>query len=143
MIEKLEFYHGAALVRVIEDSRCETIAKHACGYRVNSSRILAIKYSTKAHSPWGFTFSGDDISRFNAAKAEFGECLIALVCGGDGICALSWSIVVSLLGDSPGRIAAKRGFAGCYAVNGPNGELRGKIAMNRWPAIVFEGEAKS
>ena len=143
MIEKLEFYHGAALVRVIEDPRCESIAKHACGYCVNNDRILAIKYSTKAHSPWGFTFSGDDISRFNAAKAEFGECLLALVCGGDGICALSWALTATLLADSPGRVAAKRGFAGCYAVSGPAGELKGKVAMNRWPAIVFEREDES
>ena len=139
MIEKLEFYHGAALVRVVEDPRCASIAKHAFGYRVNNNRILGIKYSTRARSPWGFTFSGDDISRFNAAKREFGECLIALVCGGDGICALSWSIAANLLADSPGRVAAKRGFAGCYSVSGPAGELSGKVAMNRWPAIVFEG----
>jgi len=143
MIEKLEFYHGAALVRVIQDPRCETIRKHPCGYRVNENRILAIKYSTKARSPWGFTFSADDITRFNAAKAEFGDCIIALVCGGDGICALSWAVTVALLAQSPGRIAAKRGFAGCYAVNGPAGELKGKVAMNQWPAIVFDGEDKS
>jgi len=140
MIEKLEFYHGAALVRVIEDARCETIVKHECGYRINNDRILAIKYSTKARSPWGFTFSGEDISRFEATSAEWGECAVALVCGGDGICAVSWSIAASLLGGSPGRIAAKRGFAGCYAVSGPAGELKGKVAMNRWPAIVFERE---
>jgi hypothetical protein len=143
MIEKLEFYHGAALVRVIEDPRCESITKHACGYRVNNNRLLAIKYSTKAHSPWGFTFSSDDILRFNAAKAEFGECLLALVCGGDGICALSWAPTATLLADSPGRIAAKRGFAGCYAVSGPAGELKSKVAMNRWPAIIFEGEGEN
>jgi hypothetical protein len=143
MIEKLEFYHGAALVRVIEDQRCDAIAKHACGYRVNNTRILAIKYSTKAHSPWGFTFSREDISRFKATDAEFGDCIIALVCGGDGICALSWACAGALLAGSPGRIAAKRGFAGCYAVSGPAGELKGKVAMNRWPAIVFEGEDES
>jgi hypothetical protein len=140
MIEKLEFYHGAALVRVIEDPRCESIAKHKCGYRVNESGILAIKYSTKARSPWGFTFSAEDISRFSAATKESGDCAIALVCGGDGVCALSWTIVSALLADSPGRIAAKRGFAGCYAVSGPAGNLKGKVAMNRWPAIVFEGQ---
>ena len=143
MIAKLEFYHGAALVRMIEDARCETIAKHACGYRVNNNRILGIKYSTKAQSPWGFTFGDDDILRFNAAKAESCECLIALVCGGDGICALSWEVAAALLANAPGRIAAKRGFAGCYTVTGPTGELQGKVAMNRWPAIVFDGEEES
>jgi hypothetical protein len=107
------------------------------------NRILGIKYSTKAHSPWGFTFSADDISRFDAGSAEFGDCLIALVRGGDGICALSWAVTATLLANLPGRIGAKRGFAGCYAVSGPAGELKGKVAMNRWPGIVFDGEDKS
>jgi hypothetical protein len=142
MIEKLEFYHGAALVRVIEDPRCRAIAKHACGYQVNSNRILAIKYSTKAQSPWGFTFSDDDILRFSVANEECGDCSIALVCGGDGVCAISWETAAELLGMSPGRIAAKRAFAGCYAVSGPAGPLKGKVAMNRWPSIVFEGEGE-
>lgn len=140
MIEKLEFYHGAALVRVVEDPRCTGIARHPYGYRVNESRLVVIKYSTKAHSPWGFTFTAEDVSRLKAAAAEFGECLVALVCGGDGICALSWTDTAPLLGGSPGRIGAKRGFAGCYALSGPAGELKGKVAMNRWPAIIFDAE---
>jgi hypothetical protein len=125
-------------MRVIEDSRCKAIAKDEYGYRVNGNRILAIKYSTKAHSPWGFTFSNDDIQRFNAARSEFGECLLALVCGGDGVCALSWTVAAALLANKPGCIAAKRGFAGCYGVNGPSGQLKSKVAMNQWPAVVFD-----
>jgi hypothetical protein len=140
MIEKLEFYHGAALLRLIQDSRCETIGKHGCGYRVNQQRFVSIKYSTKTHSPWSFTFSEDDIIRLCAAEGEFGGCVIAFVCGGDGVCALSWKSVVDLLKNAPGGIAAKRGFAGCYAVSGPAGPLKGKIAMNRWPGIIFDGK---
>src|SRR5262249_19005294 len=118
MIEQLEFYHGAALVPVIEDPRCKSITKHACGYLVNGNRVLAVKYSTKTHSPWGFTFSADDILRLDAATTEAGHCLIALVCGGDGICALSWVVAKALLAESPGRLGVKRGFAGCYAISG-------------------------
>lgn len=140
MIEKLEFYHGAALVRLIEDPRCETIGKHVYGYRVNQQRLVAIKYSTRARSPWGFTFSQDDIDRLQMTEQQFGGCFIAFVCGGDGVCALSWITVVDLLGNSPGGISAKRAFAGCYAVSGPTGALKGKIAMNRWPGIVFDRE---
>jgi hypothetical protein len=143
MIEKLEFYHGAALVRLIEDPRCTRIGKHACGYLINQNRVVAIKYSTKAHSPWGFTFSQDDLTRINKAEEELAGCVVAFVCGGDGVCVLTWTAVVELLGNAPGRIGAKRGFAGCYAVSGPAGEMKGKVAMNRWPAIVFDGEAKS
>ena len=142
MIEKLEFYHGAALVRLIEDPRCTRIAKHACGYLVNQKRAVAIKYSTKTHSPWGFTFSQDDLTRINKAEAELSGCVVAFVCGGDGVCVLFWTTVAELLGNAPGRIGTKRGFAGCYAVTGPAGELKGKVAMNQWPAIVFDAEDK-
>jgi hypothetical protein len=143
MIEKLEFYHGAALVRLIEDPRCKQIAKHVCGYLINHNRIVAIKYSTKANSPWGFTFSQDDLTRISKAEEELAGCVVAFVCGGDGVCVLPWTAVVDLLENAPGRIGAKRGFAGCYAVSGPAGEMKGKVAMNRWPGIVFDGEAKS
>jgi hypothetical protein len=138
MIEKLEFYHGAALVRLIEDPRCETITKHTYGYRVNRSRIVGIKYSTKAQSPWRFTVSEEDIARFKRAERDFANCVIAFVCGGDGVCALSRSVLLGLLGDAPGWVSAKRGFAGCYAVSGPAGTLKKKVAINRWPAIVFD-----
>jgi hypothetical protein len=143
MIEKLEFYHGAALVRLIEDPRCGTIAKHDCGYLVNHNRTIMIKYSTKGHSPWGFTFSPDDIVRIERAEKQSHGTVVALVCGGDGICVLFWTDIDKLLVSAPGRIAAKRGFAGCYAVSGPAGKMQGKVAMNRWPAIVFDGEDKS
>jgi hypothetical protein len=140
MIEKTEFYHGAALVRLIEDPRCEAIRKHGCGYRVNQQRFVAIKYSTKARSPWGFSFSQEDIVRFEAAMKEFGICLIALVCGGDGVCAISWSTVSNLLGGTPGWISAKRVHGSCYGVSGPAGTLNGKIAMKRWPGSIFDEE---
>ena len=140
MLEKLEFYHGAALVRLIEDPRCQTIGRHTYGYHVNKTRFIAIKYSTKARSPWGFTFSQNDIVRLRATEKEFGHCVIAFVCGGDGVCGLPWTVVVDLLGNAPGGISAKRAFAGCYAVSGPAGMLKGKVAMNRWPSIVFDGE---
>ncbi len=140
MIEKLEFYHGAALVRLIEDPRCVTIGKYPYGYCVNQDRIIAIKYSTKARSPWGFTVSEDDIGRFTVAVEEFGNCVVAFVCGGDGVCALPWPAVVQLLGQASGWVSVKRGFAGCYAVSGPAGALKRKVAMNRWPSVVFDGE---
>jgi hypothetical protein len=45
MIEKLEFYHGAAIVRLIEDDRCKTVGKNEYGYLVNGDRSVFIKYN--------------------------------------------------------------------------------------------------
>ncbi len=85
MIEKLEFYHGAALVRLVEDRRCVSIAKSELGYIVNEDCMVFVKYTTKANSPWRFTISRDDLTDFDLAHHRFRRCFLALVCGGDGI----------------------------------------------------------
>jgi hypothetical protein len=138
MIEKLEFYHGAAIVRVIEDPRCQSIGKSEYGYLVNGKRLVYLKYSTKAHSPWRFTVTVDDIARLDEAIGVFGKCVVGLVCGGDGVCPVRWKVLKAVLGTAPGWIAAKRSFNGCYSVSGPEGKLKRKVALNQWPAIVFE-----
>jgi hypothetical protein len=140
MIEKLEFYHGAAVVRLIEDGRCNSVRKGEAGYLVNDERTVFLKYTTKAHSPWRFTVSADDLARYDLASHQTATCILALVCGGDGVCSLTWAEGRELLGGSPGWLAAKRSFNGCYAVSGPCGTLKRKVALNRWPAIVFGQE---
>lgn len=140
MIEKLEFYHGAAIVRLIEDDRCTSVGKNEYGYLVNGDRSIVVKYTTKAHSPWRFTLSQDDIARFDLAAQHFDTCVIVLVCGGDGVCSVTWAAARELLGGSPGWLAAKRSFNGCYSVSGPAGALRRKIPLNQWPGIVFGQE---
>jgi hypothetical protein len=142
MIEKLEFYHGAALVRIVEDPRCEAIQKRDSAYIVNTDSAVLVKYTTKAHSPWRFTLNSDDIERFNEVADRFEGCTLALVCAGDGVCGVSWQTARDLIGDVPGWLAAKRGFSGCYSLSGPIGKLNRKVPLNRWPSIVFEQEVE-
>jgi len=138
MFDRLEFYHGAAIIQVIQDSRCHAIEKIDSGYLINGERPVAIKYTTKEHSPWRFTVNDDDITRFDTALAHYGDLILALVCGGDGVCALSWRSDRAVLGGLPGWLAVKRSFNGCYAVSGSQGELARKVAINRWPDLLFE-----
>lgn len=138
MIEKLDFYHGAAIVKIVEDSRCRTICNSKFGYVVNGENLVFLKYTTKNHSPWAFTVSADDIRRLEDARELFGSRSVGFVCGGDGICSAPWESVTELLGGKPGWIAARRKFNGCYSVSGPTGTLARKVALNQWPAILFE-----
>ncbi len=82
MIEKLEVYHGAAVIRLIEDERCNSVRRVESGYLVNDERAIFLKYTTKAHSPWRFTVSGDDLARYDVTAHQFETCVLALVCGG-------------------------------------------------------------
>jgi len=137
MIEKREFYHGAALVRLLEDARCKRVGKHEFGYIVNDTTFVFLKYTTKSRSPWRFSFSIDEVRRLNLLASQFREIIISMVCGGDGVCAVSWRDASKLLGDKAGWICARRKFNEQYSVAGQAGPLPGKISLRTWPSIAF------
>lgn len=139
MLDKTEYYHGAAVVRLLEDARCRGVRKREfLGYVVNNETFALLKYTTKARSPWGFTFDQEDIDRCARMTGEYKRVVVGLICGGDGVCALTWGEITQLLGRKPGRIAAGRKHNCSYAVWGTAGELKQKVPVGRWPALAFE-----
>jgi hypothetical protein len=138
MIAKKEFYHGVAIIRLLEDKRCQTVCKDDLGYIVNDQIFVFLKYTTKTRSPWTFTFGQDEVKQLNSLATSFRDIIIVLVCGGDGICAVPWCKASPLLGNKAGWISAKRKFNEQYAVAGQAGQLRGKVSLSEWPIIIFE-----
>ncbi len=138
MIDKREFYHGAALIRLLEDVHCQRVRKHEFGYIVNNAAFVFLKYTTKSRSPWRFSFSGDEVHRLNTLAGQFQKIIVAMICGGDGICAISWREASNLLGNNAGWISAKRKFNEQYAVAGQAGQLHGKVSLSEWPLIALE-----
>jgi hypothetical protein len=140
MIDKQEFYHGAAITRLLEDPRCEQLRRRDFGYAVNEGIFVFLKYSTKGRSPWGFVFSGEEARKL---KGISGRVFIGLICGGDGICAVQWEDVRSLLGEVEGsaRIAVRRRFNEQYGVSGPAAEFKGKVPVKAWPSLVFDSNS--
>ena len=137
MIDKQEYYHGAAIVRLLDDSRFVTVKKHKLGYIVNDEVVVLVKYSTKNRTPWRFTCTLDEMVGIETLLQRKVKVVIALTCGGDGICAINASELLNVMGDNPGWIAVKRNFNEQYGVSGQYGLLERKIAFQRWPAIVF------
>jgi hypothetical protein len=138
MLDKSAYYHGAAVIPVLEDSRCRSIRKlGTLGYVVNDDTFLFIKYTTKARSPWRFTFDQEDIDRCTRMSGEYGRLVFGFVCGGDGVCAVDWTQGSELLGMKPSWLAAARKHNHSYSVWGSNGELKRKVSLKRWPALVF------
>lgn len=140
MIDKADFYHGAALATAFNDSRCIDIARCTPGYLVNDSVLALLKYTTKNGSPWQFTFSAEDVTRLQHCPDGVDRVVMVLVCGGDGICTISAETALLLLEGAPGGIGVRRKFHGWYRVSGPAGRLEKKVALKRWPQILFEGE---
>jgi hypothetical protein len=140
MIDKADFYHGAALAAALDDPRCVDIAGCPPGYLVNDSVLALVKYTTKGGSPWQFTFSAEDVARLQHCPDGVDRVVLALVCGGDGICTVSAETACSLLDESPAWIAIRRKFHGWYGVSGPVGNLGKKVPPRRWPEILFQDE---
>src|SRR3972149_3125279 len=118
MIPKQEFYHGVAIIRLLDDKRCKTVHKDELGYIVNDRVFVFVKYTTRTRPPWRFTFRQDEVEQLNSRATSFGDIVIVLVCGGDGICAVSWYNASRLLGNKAGWISAKRKFNEQYSVAG-------------------------
>lgn len=138
MIDKLHYYHGAAIVSLLENENFSVSRKGLLGYVVNNKVFIFVKYTTKSRSPWRFSFDQEDIDRCSKMAAEYNSVVIGLVCGGDGICAINWSEAQMLLGVKPGWISTKRKHNESYGVAGSASKFKGKIPIGRWISINSE-----
>lgn len=139
MIDKQDFYHGAALIPLLKDPRCTQITASNLGYIINDSVLVVLKYSTKSRSPWRFSFSNNEVVLLLQPSTNIKKVSLVFICGGDGICAISLRELQEILGDGDGWISAKRNFREQYEVAGPSGILNFKVSLQRWPSLVFEG----
>ncbi|MEK7089163.1 MAG: hypothetical protein AAB913_03475 [Patescibacteria group bacterium] len=139
MIDKLHYYHGAAIVSLLEeDGNVSVKKKGLLGYVINNEVFVFLKYTTKARSPWKFSFDQEDVDRCLNMKSEYGTIVLGLICGGDGVCALTWDETQSLLDIRPGWISAQRKHNESYKVIGSVSKLRRKIPVGRWANIISE-----
>ena len=133
-------------MRVLEEPRCRKLLKRGSLYIVNDEVGCFIKYSSKGRSPWPFALSPEDLIELHSGNSNPPTVVVGLVCGGDGVCALSKSNVYQLVGENGGWISVRRGFGGSYGVTGSLAKLKGKIPLKRWPLLVFgptEGDIKN
>ena len=138
MLDKSAYYHGAAIIPILEDPRCRSIRKMgSLGYLVSDAAFLIIKYTTKERSPWRFAFDQEDVQRGAVMAEKYGRLVYGLVCGSDGVCAIDWLQGRLLLGAKPGWIAASRKHNHSYTVWGQQGELKRKVPLGNWPNLVF------
>lgn len=138
MIDKSEYYHGAAMIRLLGDNRCRSIRRHEFGYVINDGIFIFIKYTTKGRTPWRFTYSQEEINCLNSVVASFSKIVVVFVCGGDGICALLLQELDKILGQKAGWVSAKRRHNESYEVAGPKMQLERKVPVQRWPLLAFE-----
>ncbi len=142
MLDKSAYYHGAAIIPILEDPRCRSIRKREhLGYVVNEEVFIFLKYTTKARTPWRFMFDKEDVDRTEKMSKEHRRVVFGFVCGGDGVCGVDGVQCRDVLGENPSWIAAARRHNQRYEVWGAEGTLPRKVPINRWPSLIFELEA--
>ncbi len=137
-IAKQDFYKGAALVGLIEDSRCVAVCASGPGYVVNENLRLLIKYSTHVRSPWRFAITDEELRFLLAASRQRSLAFVALVCGGDGVCGLTGKTVLDVTEHIPSTVSVSRRYHGRYWIAGPAQELDRSVPVHAWPGCIFD-----
>jgi len=138
-IKKQEFYEGAALHVIARAGSVTSIRYDAPFFVFNDSVSVLLKYTTKNRSPWGFTFMPDE-KRALQQSASGLRTVIALVCGSDGVAAISYEAFAEIAGEKGTaiHIACRRRLGEHYEVSGPDGSLSRKIAPSSWQRILTD-----
>ena len=138
-IKKQEFYEGAALHLVARSGQITSLRYEAPFFLFNDRLSVLFKYSTKVRSPWGFTFAPDEQALLKT-RSLMSKTTIGLICGSDGVAAISYESYLSVASAKSGAIhvACYRKHGEHYEVSGPSGTLKGKVAPSIWQNILEE-----
>jgi len=137
------FFHGSALVRLVQDRRTSEIKLYSGnnGYLVNNVAYIYLKHSSKRLSPWSFTFLPEHIKEIDEARKKIQNIYVVLICCDDGICCLNFkelSQIIFIGGFNKSKsIRISRSPREKYEVLGSDGRLNYKIGNNDFPRKIF------
>lgn len=136
-IQKQEFYEGAALHMLVRAGFVTNIKYEPPLFTINNHVKILLKYSTKGRSPWGFTFMPTERALLQD-QALHSEVVIGLICGSDGVAALSHEALRSIIvdGDTAVHVACYRRHGEHYEISGPTGSLSSKVAPSVWERLL-------
>lgn len=145
MAREFEFYHGAALIRLIHNYKNTNVEQYStstsnASYVIDDKVGLYLKYSSSRLSPWVFTFKQEHIKEIEAMKEILTDVFTVLICGRDGMACLSYLELKLALGNEYGStewLKAARRVREKYAISGSDGKLKTKIGDNEFPAKVI------
>jgi hypothetical protein len=116
------------------------IAGHA--WAINNVRAIYVKHATSNRSPWVFNFASDHQSAVRSLFNKYGDdkTFIVMVCGREGICALTYGNYSATLEEdftAQKYLKISKPSGGGFRVEGTNKRLQGVIPLNRFPSVIF------
>jgi len=145
MISDFERYHGAALRdlivcagRPIEIAVCDDVGR-VNSYLLDKRVALHIKHSSKRIPPWSFTFTDENVEELERLGASDVTLWLALVCGPDGVLAISFDefrTINPTWAKATRFVRVDRDKRTMYRVFGTNGKLPAAKARGIMPVIA-------
>lgn len=132
MIPELDRYQGIVLRQLVTSCpegvrlRPVNVAGRSDAFAVGGAAIL-VKYSGKRISPWNFTYQAEHVAELLLLCASHNPVWVMLVCGSDGVVALSSAEILELVGPSPNAtswVRVSRGRNEMYRITGSLAELQ-------------------
>lgn len=143
-IREQDFFHGAALTRIVEHPSFKALNKadeRYGHYLINADTRLFVKYRSSEESPWQFNFSPPELQGIREDLETGAHVFLCLVCGETTICALDSEEMAQLMDISSTtqqRISVEvRQVRGSMWVSGSNGSLTRSIPHNAFPNKLF------
>jgi hypothetical protein len=148
-MKDFEFFHGAAIVKVIHSGCFKTIEKFGksnSSYLLDEKIGLYVKYSQKRIAPWIFTFDQEHIKEIKDMASLLGNnVFLALVCNDDGIPCIDWHEFCTIISIEnmkyPKWVRCDRKKNEKYSVYGIDGELGYKIGNSDFPNKLRTNES--
>jgi hypothetical protein len=132
MTDEYEFYHGSVLWTLIVGCNSpisigvDDKMGRVDSFSINGEVAIHIKHSAKRLSPWQFTFSRDNVEELIELDAKHKSLFVCLVCGDDGILAISPDEFLQVSGPAKSEtywIRVERPRNKMYEVSGNAGTL--------------------
>jgi len=138
MLPDYSRYYGSALIHIVDQyGKPISITKLQVGYQgfylINDRAPIYIKFSRSRKGPWGFNFHRDHQLQYRLLVEKYKDCITALICGNDGIVALTDFQVRQILDDDVEKqesVSVRRKLNHMYSVKGSNGELSQKVSRD-------------
>jgi len=138
MLRDYDKYYGCAFSRLID--RIEVgiavrrLPERSQGfYLIEGTLPIVLKYSKSRRGPWTFSFGSEQLRDYCAVHEEYRLCVVAFVCGGDGIAALDddqFSAVLDVHSKAQEAVSIRRRLKEMYSVGGSQGVLPEKISRD-------------
>ena len=144
MIKDFQLYHGAVFTNLIHGDIPINIKIYEKGsnaaYVLNDSVGLYIKHTKSRMTPWPFTFKQEHQDEIRQMKDTLNEVFLVLVCGKDGIVALSFKELKNILDkvhEDTEWLRVSRHPGKMYTISGSDGKLKHKVGDNKFPDKIL------